>query len=75
MVENGKNILHPSGKKKKYNWFKEFFTLGEVGRYFFRSKDPSRPININIKMMHGVNKISIVIFLLGVIYLILKRLL
>ncbi|MEO5977820.1 MAG: DUF6728 family protein [Chryseolinea sp.] len=54
---------------------KEFFTLGEVGRYFFRGKDPSRPTNINIRMMHGINKISIIIFLLGVIFLILKRLL
>ena len=52
---------------------KEFFLLGEVGGYFFRRKDPSRPTNINIKMMHGVNKISLIIFLLGVIFLILKR--
>jgi len=61
-----------NGKAKKNGW-REFFTLGEVGGYFFRKKDPSRPSNINIKMMHGVNKISIIIFLLGVIYLILKR--
>ncbi|HMG94308.1 MAG TPA: DUF6728 family protein [Chryseolinea sp.] len=62
----------PNGKAKKNGW-KEFFTLGEVGGYFFRKKDPSRPSNINIKMMHGVNRISIIIFLLGVIFLILKR--
>jgi hypothetical protein len=61
--------------KKKKGGMKEFFKMGEVGGYFFRSKDPSRPSNINIKMMHGINKISIVIFLLGVIFLILKRLL
>ncbi|MBS0425388.1 MAG: hypothetical protein JSR71_13460 [Proteobacteria bacterium] len=59
------------GKKKLS--LKEFFSLGEVGGYFFRGKDPSRPTNINIKMMHGVNKISIVIFLAGIIYLLLKR--
>jgi hypothetical protein len=59
--------------KKKGGW-KEFFSLGEVGGYFFRGKDPARPTNINIKMMHGINKISIVVFLLGVIYLVLKRL-
>ena len=58
----------------KKSW-KDFFKLGEVGGYFFRKKDPSRPSNINIKMMHGINKISIIIFLLGVIFLILKRLL
>lgn len=60
--------------QKKGGW-KHFFALGEVGGYFFRRKDPSRPTNINIKMMHGINKISLAIFLLGVLYLILKRLL
>ncbi len=62
------------GAKKKLT-LKEFFSMGEVGGYFFRKKDPNRPSNINIKMMHGVNKISIVIFLTGVIYIIIKRLL
>jgi hypothetical protein len=59
--------------KKAGNALKNFFTMGEVGRYFFRKKDPSRPSNINLKMMHGVNKISIIIFLLGVLFLIIKR--
>ena len=62
-------------KEIKKNSLKSFFTMGEVGGYFFRKKDPSRPSNINLKMMHGVNKISIIIFLLGVLYLVLKRLL
>jgi hypothetical protein len=60
------------GQKKK-GTLREFFTMGEVGGYFFRKKDPSRPSNINIKMMHGINKISIIIFLLGVLFIILKR--
>ncbi len=58
------------GKKKMT--FRDFFSLGEVGGYFFRKKDPNRPVNINIRMMHGINKISIVVFLAGVIYLIWK---
>ncbi|MGE0590439.1 MAG: DUF6728 family protein [Cyclobacteriaceae bacterium] len=53
--------------------FKEFFQLGEVGGYFFRKKDPNRPSNINLKMMHGVNKISIIIFLAGVMFIIIKK--
>ena len=69
-IEPGGNA---SDEKAKKNGWKEFFTLGEVGGYFFRKKDPSRPSNINIKMMHGINRISIIIFLLGIIYLILKR--
>ncbi|HMJ67779.1 MAG TPA: DUF6728 family protein [Cyclobacteriaceae bacterium] len=61
-----------SGKKR--NSLKEFFSFGEVGGYFFRKKDPNRPNNINIRMMHGVNKISIIVFLAGVLYLIFKLL-
>jgi len=60
--------------KKKLS-FREFFKLGEVGGYFFRGKDASRPSNINLKMMHGVNKISIIIFLLGVLFIVIRRLL
>jgi len=66
------DTAHQRGKKSTW---KDFFSMGEVGGYFFRKKDPSRPTNINLKMMHGINKISIVVFLLGVIFLILKRLL
>lgn len=59
-------------EKKKLS-VREFLSLGEVGAYFFRRKDSSRPSNFNIRMMHGINKISIVVFLLGVLYLVLKR--
>lgn len=61
-------------KEREKNTLKEYFQLGEVGGYFFRKKDPSRPKNFNIRAMHTINKISIVIFLLGVMYLIAKRL-
>lgn len=62
-----------ANNQQKKKGIKDFFTMGEVGGYFFRKKDASRPSNINIKMMHGINKISIIIFLLGVIFIILKR--
>jgi len=58
---------------KQKNSFKDYFKLGEVGGYFFRKKDPSRPTNTNIKIMHGINKISIIVFLLALILLIAKR--
>ena len=64
----------PGTRERKKLSVREFLSLGEVGGYFFRKKDPSRPLNFNIKMMHGINKISIAVFLLGVLYLILKRL-
>ncbi|HEY9044946.1 MAG TPA: DUF6728 family protein [Ohtaekwangia sp.] len=70
-MEEIKKEAAPQQQPKKGGW-KEFFSLGEVGNYFFRKKDPSRPNNINIRMMHGVNKISIIIFLAGVLFLIFK---
>lgn len=62
-----------SDDKKKGGW-KEFFSMGEVFGYFFRSKEKNKTDNLNLKMMHGINKISIVVFLLGVIFLIIKHL-
>ncbi len=62
----------PVEPKKKLK-FRELFSLGEVGGYFFRKKDPNRPVNVNIRVMHGINKISIIVFLLAVIYLVAKR--
>lgn len=59
----------PVKKSKLWN----FISLGEVGGYFFRKKDPNRPSNVNIRIMHGINKISIIIFLLGVIFIVVKR--
>lgn len=47
--------------------FKEFFGLGEVLGYYFRKKDPNRPKNFNLKLMHGINKISIIMFLIAVV--------
>jgi hypothetical protein len=56
---------------------KEFFKLGEVGNYFvnvFRKPDPNKTTNINLKMMHGINKISIIVFLFAIIVWTVKRL-
>ncbi|RAV98668.1 DUF6728 family protein [Pseudochryseolinea flava] len=61
-------------KPRKSSW-KDFFRLGEVGTYFFRKRDASRPANVNLRMMHGVNKFSIVVFIIAVFYLVLKRIL
>lgn len=55
---------------------KEFFKLGEVGNYFlnvFRKQDPNKQTNINLKMMHGINKVSILVFLFAVLFWIIKR--
>ncbi len=70
-TENDKMKAQEQSHESKKG-IREFFSLGEVGGYFFRKKDPSRPSNINLKMMHGINKISLLIFLVGVLYLIFK---
>ncbi|QSE97093.1 DUF6728 family protein [Fulvivirga lutea] len=61
-------------KSEDKNTLKDYFALGEVANYFFRKKDPNRPTNFNIKSMHVINKISMGMFLIGVIYLIVKNL-
>ena len=52
----------------------DYFQFGEVFGYFFRKKDPNRKTNFNLRMMHGINKISIIMFLVGLIYLVGKYL-
>ncbi|MEM9671239.1 MAG: DUF6728 family protein [Cyclobacteriaceae bacterium] len=62
-------------EEKEQNSLKDYFAFGEVLGYFFRKKDPNRKTNFNLKMMHGINKISIIMFLLGLIFLVIKNVL
>ena len=57
------------------NKMRDFFQMGEVGNYFFRvfgKQDPSQKGNINLRMMHGINKISILVFLAAIIVMIIR---
>jgi hypothetical protein len=58
--------------------FLELIKLGPVFSYFGRvfTKDTTGkyPTNTNLKMMHGINKISIVMFLIAVCVLIFRAL-
>lgn len=60
-------------KSKDKNSLKDYFRLGEVAGYFFRKKDPERPSNVNIKIMHGINRISILVFLVAIIILLIRH--
>lgn len=53
---------------------KDFFSLKEVFRYYFRGKDEGveKP-DLNLRMMHGINKISLIVFLVGIIFFVVKR--
>ena len=59
--------------EKQNDSIRHFFGLGEVFGYFFRKKDPDRPTNFNIRMMHGINKVSIIVFLFGIIFILIKK--
>jgi len=53
----------------------DYFKIGDVFRYFFRvfrKPDPNQPTNVNLRMMHGINRISIVMFLICVIVMIIR---
>ncbi|WP_322786180.1 DUF6728 family protein [Pseudopedobacter saltans] len=41
--------------------------------YFFRKKDPNRPTSFNLKVMHWINRIAIIIFILGVLYKLVEK--
>ncbi|MEJ6981176.1 DUF6728 family protein [Pedobacter sp. P351] len=36
--------------------------------YFFRNKNPNRPVNFNLRVMHFINATAILVFLAGIIY-------
>ncbi|WP_166586329.1 DUF6728 family protein [Mucilaginibacter agri] len=36
--------------------------------YFFRKKDPNRPVSFNLKVMHFINALAIIMFLAGIIW-------
>ncbi len=65
--------MKESTDEKPKGW-KAYFQFSEVLGYFFRKKNPNRPTSFSLKMMHGVNKISILMFLIGVVYLVVRRL-
>ena len=51
---------------------KDYLSIGEMFGYFFRKKDPNRPTNTSLKMMHGVNKLSILMFLVCAIVILYR---
>ncbi len=60
------------GGNKNKTGTDSYFDFGEVLRYFFRKKDPDNKPNFNLRVMHGINKLSILMFLAGLLYLLFK---
>ena len=47
--------------------------LSQVAEYLFlKKKDPNAPKSQWVKYMHGINRISIFLFLIGLIILVIK---
>ncbi|MGX5820835.1 DUF6728 family protein [Chitinophaga lutea] len=45
----------------------------QVQEYLFlKKRDPNEPVNTNIKLMHGMNRISIFLFIIAIIILIIR---
>lgn len=54
---------------------KSYFQLGDVFKYFirvFRKPDPNDPSSLNLRMMHGINRISIVMFVFCVVVMVIR---
>ncbi len=61
-------------KENKTN-VKDYLKLQELFGYFFRKQGRVDQPGFSLRAMHFVNKFSLVVFLLAVIYLLIKHLL
>jgi len=56
----------------------DYFSMGvwnQVAHYFYlKKKDPNAPNSQFVKYMHGINRISILLFLTGMVILVVKLL-
>ena len=74
-MQTTKTVIKDTSNEKivrtKKNTLKDYFALMPVLTYFFTKKNSK---NFNIRAMHTINKISITVFLLGLIFIIVKKL-
>jgi len=61
-----------NNQKDKFS-IKQFFDFREVIQYFFRRKEAIRKPDFNLRIMHGINRLSIIIFLAAIIFLIIRN--
>ena len=61
---------------KTKNTFRNFISLGAVGNYFLRlfgKKDPDKPSSINLTLMHGINRIAVIVFILALLFFVGRK--
>ena len=61
-------------KNKTSDYFKGGAEIGNYILRIFGRKDPSKPKSFNLSVMHGINRISLIMFLFALIYLIGRKL-
>ena len=61
--------------KKELASVKEYLQFNELFTYFFRKKGGDEKPDFSMKSMHFVNKFSMIVFLLAIIYLVIKHIL
>ncbi|RAJ10840.1 hypothetical protein LX64_00447 [Chitinophaga skermanii] len=45
----------------------------QIAEYLYiKKRDPNEPINRNTRLMHGMNRISIIVFLFAIIVMIIR---
>lgn len=72
MSEEKQQPENNTSQQKEKKDVSYYFDFSEVFRYYFRKKDPNNKPNINLRMMHGINKISIIMFLFALIVMIVR---
>lgn len=58
---------------KQQNQIKQFFNLTDIW-YYITGRKKSVKKDVNIKMMHWMNRLAIVVFLIAIIIWMIKRL-
>ena len=62
-----------SENKKERASTKEYFQFKELFSYFFRKKGGDKKADFSLRSMHFVNKFSMIVFLIAIIYLVIKH--
>jgi len=60
--------------QRKKNPIREIFNFNDVFSYFFRNKGNQKKPDFNLRIMHTINKISIIIFILALVILLFRNL-
>ncbi len=62
-------------EKRQKNTLRDYLNLGPVGAYFIRvfgKGNPNDRPNFNLRVMHGINRISILMFLFCLVVIVTR---